>query len=63
MIIGIDARVLQEHSGGVFVYAKNLLTHLIPLAKKHKIKLFLNQYKSCPSKIIDELSEYENVRK
>ena len=63
MIIGIDARVLQKGSGGIFVYAKNLLKHMIPLAKKHEVKLFLNQYKPCKSRIIDELSEYKNVKK
>jgi len=63
MIIGIDARVLQEGNGGIFVYAKNLLEHLIPLAKKHKIKLFLNQYKKSESKVIDELLNNENVKK
>lgn len=63
MIIGIDARVLQAGTGGVFVYAKNLLKHLIPLAKKHKIKLFLNQYKKDSSRDIEELLQHENVRK
>lgn len=62
MIIGIDGRVLQEGSGGVFVYAKNLLSKMIPLAKKHKVKIFLNQYQRKRSKAIDELSKYENVK-
>ncbi|OIO49314.1 MAG: hypothetical protein AUJ34_01415 [Parcubacteria group bacterium CG1_02_41_12] len=62
MIIGIDGRVLQEGEGGVFVYAKNVLKHLIPLAKKHKIKIFLNQYKKSDSRLIDELSRNQNIR-
>jgi len=44
MRIGIDARVLDGGSGGVHVYAKNLLKHLIPRAANHEIKLFANQY-------------------
>lgn len=43
MTIGIDIRVLQEGTGGVFVYAKNLLARLIPLAAGHQIKLFANR--------------------
>lgn len=44
MTIGIDIRVLQEGTGGVFVYTKNLLERLIPLAAGRKIKLFANRY-------------------
>ena len=62
MIIGIDGRVLQEGTGGVFVYAKNLLEKMIPFAKKHKIKIFLNQYHRKISKAIDGLSKHENVK-
>jgi glycosyltransferase involved in cell wall biosynthesis len=62
MIIGIDARVLQEGTGGVFVYTKNLLENLIPNAQNHEIKLFVNQYKRKPNKILTELSKYPNVK-
>ena len=62
MIIGIDARVLVEGSGGVFRYAKNLLEHLIPLAPKHQFKLFVNRYHKNPSPILDKLKNYPNVK-
>jgi glycosyltransferase involved in cell wall biosynthesis len=63
MIIGIDARVLQEGNGGVFVYTKSLLQHLISSSKRHQFKLFTNKYKKKPSKILDELSDYSNVKR
>ena len=62
MIIGIDARVLVEGSGGVFRYAKNLLENLIPLAPKHQFKLFVNCYHKNPSPILDKLKTYPNVK-
>jgi len=62
MIIGIDARVLTEGSGGIFVYALNLLEHLLPLAKKHRVKLFVNNCRGGQSAVIKRLAEFENVK-
>ncbi len=62
MIIGIDARVLVEGTGGVFRYTKNLLEYLIPLAGRHEIKLFVNRYRKNPSPILDKLKTYPNVK-
>ena len=62
MIIGIDARVLTEGSGGVFRYTKNLLENLIPLAPKHQFKLFVNRYRKNPFLILDKLKTYPNVK-
>jgi len=63
MIIGIDARVLQEGNGGIFVYAKNLIENLIPISKSHQIKLFLNQYKKTSNRVLDKLTDHPNVKK
>jgi glycosyltransferase involved in cell wall biosynthesis len=63
MIIGIDGRVLQEGNGGIFVYAKNLIENLIPISKKHQIKIFLNQYKQNSNRVLDELTDHPNVKK
>lgn len=62
MIIGIDARVLTEGSGGIFVYTLNLLEHLLPLAKKHQIKLFVNNCRFGQAEIIKRLAKFENVK-
>lgn len=56
MRIGIDCRVLLEGTGGVFVYAKNILSHLIPLARNHEIKLFANRHHPPKSAALSELS-------
>ncbi len=61
MRIGIDCRVLQEGTGGVFVYAKNLLRSLIPQAAKHEIKLFANQYRPKKSATLAALASHPNV--
>ena len=62
MRIGIDARVLQEGTGGVFVYAKNVLTHLAQLGRSHDINLFANQYHPKKSDALLDLCAYPNVR-
>ena len=64
MIIGVDARVLSEGSGGIFVYTRNLLERLIPLAKKHEIRLFVNRYhySDKAKEVIDNLAKFENVK-
>jgi len=64
MIIGIDARVLSEGSGGIFGYAKNLLEHLLPLAKRRQIKLFVNRchYSPQAKTVIANLAKNENVK-
>ncbi|MBI2050202.1 MAG: glycosyltransferase family 4 protein [Parcubacteria group bacterium] len=61
MRIGIDARVLAEGNGGVFVYAKNLLEHLIPLAARHEIKLFANQASRADSPVLYSLAQHPNA--
>lgn len=61
MTIGIDIRVLQEGSGGVFVYAKNLLSRLIPLASSHQIKLFANRHGRRNDELTDALSRAPHV--
>lgn len=62
MIIGIDARVLLEGRGGIFVYTKNLLPALIPLARSHQIKLFVNRYRSSDAACLAWLLKYPNVK-
>jgi len=61
MRIGIDIRVLQEGSGGVYVYAHQLLQHLIPLAARHQLQLFANQYHARGDRAIQELARHKNV--
>ncbi|MBI1961193.1 MAG: glycosyltransferase family 4 protein [Parcubacteria group bacterium] len=61
MRIGIDCRVLQEGTGGVFGYAKSLLHSLIPQAAKHEIKLFANQHRPKKSAALVELAAHPNV--
>lgn len=62
MIIGIDARVLMEGNGGVFRYTKNLITNLIPLARHHEIKLFVNRFQGNNKKNLALLLNYPNVK-
>jgi len=63
MIIGIDARVLQSGDGGVFVYAKNIIEHLIKISRnRHQIKLFANQRKKHNNSLIMELGKNQNVK-
>lgn len=62
MIIGIDARVLMEGSGGVFRYTKNLFANLIPLARHHQIKLFVNRFQGNNKKILTPFLRYPNVK-
>lgn len=62
MTIGIDIRVLQEGSGGVFVYAKNLLERLIPLAANHQIKLFANRRRRRNDELTKNLARHRHVR-
>src|SRR3989344_4610940 len=62
MIIGIDARVLQEGNGGIFGYTKNILEKLIPLARAHQIKLFANRRSRVASQVLDKLKQYPNVK-
>ncbi len=46
MIIGIDIRVLgSEVRSGIEEYTENLLTHLLPLDKSIKFKLFFSSFK------------------
>ena len=46
MIIGIDIRVLgSEVKSGIEEYTENLLTHLLPLDKSIKFKLFFSSFK------------------
>ncbi len=62
MIIGIDARVLEEGNGGIFTYTKNLLEKLAPLAPTHQLKLFLNRRSAAASPAIDKLKQHPNVK-
>ncbi|MDP6756447.1 MAG: glycosyltransferase family 1 protein, partial [Patescibacteria group bacterium] len=41
---------------------KNLLQSLIPQAKNHQFKLFLNQYKKTENNVINELAKHSNVK-
>lgn len=53
MIIGIDIRVLgSEVKSGIEEYTENLLTHLLPLDKSIKFKLFFSSFKG-------ELKKYD----
>lgn len=61
MRIGIDARVLAEGNGGVFVYAKNIISRLAALGSGHEIHLFANQYKRVSSGEIARLAALPNV--
>ena len=46
MIVGIDIRVLgSEVKSGIEEYTENLLTHLLPLDKSIKFKLFFSSFK------------------
>lgn len=62
MIIGIDARVLTEGSGGIFMYALNLLEHLLPLAKKHRVKLFVNNFHRGQTEALSRVTKFANVK-
>ena len=63
MIIGIDIRVLYNGSGGTFVYLKNLLDFLIPLAQNHQIKLFTNYYKkNSRDSVVKNYLKHKNVK-
>ncbi|MDZ4221427.1 MAG: glycosyltransferase, partial [Patescibacteria group bacterium] len=61
MRIGIDARVLAEGNGGVFVYAKNIISRMASLGSGHDIHLFANQYKRTDGGEIDRLRLLPNV--
>ncbi|MBI4122532.1 MAG: glycosyltransferase family 4 protein [Parcubacteria group bacterium] len=61
MVIGIDARVLLEGTGGVFVYAKNLLERLLPLAKRHTVKLFANRRSQGNDALLHSFARMPNV--
>ncbi len=61
MIIGIDARVLEEGNGGIFVYTKSLLDALIPIASQHTIKLFANKASHDIAPILQQYAEYDHV--
>ena len=61
MIIGVDARVLIEGSGGVRVYAEAVLRHMIKSTRGHEWKLFINT-RSTASVFINELETLSNVR-
>lgn len=62
MTIGIDIRVLREGAGGVFVYAKNLLERLIPMASAHNIKLFANRYGRSNDELTKNLARHPHVQ-
>ncbi|MEK6591881.1 MAG: hypothetical protein AABZ67_02240, partial [Pseudomonadota bacterium] len=62
MRIGIDARVLSEGNGGVFVYAKNLLERLIPLGAGHEFRIFANQWSRQDNGVIRSLARHPNAR-
>ncbi len=62
MRIGIDCRVLEEGTGGVFVYASNVLKHLIPLARGHRVALFANRFRGARSAALSALGRTPNVR-
>lgn len=62
MIIGIDIRVLEEGSGGIFEYAKNLLRHLLPLTGEHQVKLFVNKFGGYKNQAARDLLKYPNVK-